>query len=287
MPRVDGGLRGPSRTALMAAMGRAVHREGPPPHILDDWLAADLAGADGREIVAGMQERASPERLHAFQAWTAARSRFVEDFVVAGVDDGIEQYVLLGAGLDSFAYRRTDLADRLTVFEVDHPLSQAWKRDRLEELQVPIPGNVVFAPVDFETMSLRDGLVAAGMDVDRRAVVAWIGVTMYLERDAIGATLATIGTCASGTRLVLSFDQPAEVLDERGRALLADVSGTAAQLGEPFISPLRRDEVERLLAEHGFTAVTHFGTPDATRDYFAGVDIGMPDVQRLATAVVG
>jgi methyltransferase (TIGR00027 family) len=283
---VEGGLRGPSRTALMAAMGRALHREGPPPHILDDWLAADLAGPDGRAILRNMRARASAERLDAFQAWTAARSRFVEDFVVRAVDDGIAQYVLLGAGLDSFAYRRPELADRLTVFEVDHPLSQAWKRDRLDELQMPIPRNVIFAPVDFETQSLRGGLITAGFDFGCRAVISWIGVTMYLEHDAIDATLETVGACTRGTRFVLSFDQPADALDEQGRALLADVRGTAAQLGEPFVTLLRRDEVERLLIGHGFDAVGHFGAPDATRDYFSDAGVGIPDVQRLATAVV-
>jgi methyltransferase (TIGR00027 family) len=247
----------------MAAMGRAMHREGPPPCIVDDWLAADLAGPGDQAIAAGMRERAAPEQLHAFQAWTAARTRFVEDFVVQAVADGITQYVLLGAGLGSFAYRRVDVADRVTVFEVDHPLSQAWKRNRLDELNVSIPRSVVFAPVDFKTQSLRDGLTDAGVDFDGRAVVSWIGVTMYLERD-----------------------QPADVLDERGRALLADVSATAAQLGEPFISPLRADEVEQLLGAHGYRDIAHFGAPDAMRDYFAGVDIGIPDVQRLATAVV-
>ena len=283
---MEHGLQGPSRTAIMAAMGRALHREGPPPHILDDWLAADLAGPEGRAIVEGMRARATPERLRAFQAWTAARSRFVEDFVVRAVDNGITQYVLLGAGLDSFAYRRADLAERVTVFELDHPLSQAWKRGRLHKLGVSIPHNVVFGSVDFATQALRDDLLTAGIDFGRRVVVSWIGVTMYLERAAIDATLNTIAGSAPGTRLVLSYDQPSDVLDDRGRALLADVSGTAAELGEPFISLLRREEVERLLTGHGFDAVADFGTPDAARDYFSGSDVGMPDVQRLATAVV-
>lgn len=280
------GLRGPSRTALLAAMGRALHRDGPPPHVLDDWLAADLAGADGREIVAGMRARAAPERMRSFAAWTAARSRFVEDFVVRAVDDGISQYILLGAGLDSFAYRRTELVDRLTVFEVDHPHSQAWKRRRLDEVHVSIPPNLVFAPVDFETQALQDGLITAGLDSHRRAVVSWIGVTMYLERAAIDVTLDTIARCAPGTRLVLSYDQPADVLDEQGRALLADVSGAAAELGEPFISLFQCGEIEDMLVDHGFNGVTHFGTPDAVEHYFSGSDVTMPDVQRLATAVV-
>jgi methyltransferase (TIGR00027 family) len=281
---MNGGLHGPSRTALMAAMGRALHREGPPPHILDDWLAADLAGAEGRAIIEGMRARATPDRIQAFQAWTAARSRFVEDFVVSAVEDGIAQYILLGAGLDSFAYRHPELADRVTIFEVDHPLSQAWKQRRLDELQVAIPHNVVFAAVDFERQALGDGLIAAGVDFDRPAVVSWIGV-MCLARGAIDATLNTIAGCSPGTRLVLSYDQPPDAIDEKGRALLADVSTTAAQLGEPFVSLLRRDEVERLLLEHGFNSVTHFSTGDAERDYFRGADVGMPDVQRLATAL--
>jgi methyltransferase (TIGR00027 family) len=270
----------------MPAMGRALHREGAPPHIFDDWLAADLAGPEGRAIVEGMRANTTPERLEAFQAWTAARSRYVEDFVVRAVDDGIRQYILLGAGLDSFAYRRSDLADRVTVFEVDHPLSQAWKRGRLDELGVSIPDNVVFVAIDFETHALRDTLSAAGFDFRLRAVVSWIGVTMYLERAAIDETLDTIGDCATGTHLVLSYDQPADVLDERGRALLAAVSGTAAELGEPFISLLRPEEMERLLMGHGIDAVAHFGTPEAARDYYASSAISMPDVQRLATAVV-
>jgi methyltransferase (TIGR00027 family) len=146
----------------MAAVGRVLHRGGPPPHILDDCLAADLAGEEGRTILEGMRANVTPARLHAFQAWTAARSRFVEDFARSAVADGIDQYVILGAGLDSFAYRHLDLADRLTVFEVDHPFSQAWKRSRLEKLHISVPRNVVFAAADFETQSLR-GCLRAGV----------------------------------------------------------------------------------------------------------------------------
>jgi O-methyltransferase involved in polyketide biosynthesis len=100
---VNSGLRGPSGTALMAAMGRALHRDGPPPHVLDDWMAADLAGEEGRAILDGTLANAPPDRMHAFQAWTAVRSRFVEDFVESAAAAGTTQYVVLGAGLDSFA----------------------------------------------------------------------------------------------------------------------------------------------------------------------------------------
>jgi methyltransferase (TIGR00027 family) len=270
----------------MAAMGRALHRDGPPPHILDDWMAADLAGDEGRAILDGMRANVTPDRLHAFQAWTAARSRFVEDFVESAISAVISQYVILGAGIDSFAYRHNELLDRLTIFEVDHPLSQAWKRHRLDELHVTPPANVVFAAVDFETQSLGAALDASGFKRDERAVVSWIGVTMYLALEAIDATLGIVAGWAPGTQIVLTIDQPPEVLDEKGRALLADVSGTAAKFGEPFISLFRRDEIERLLVEHGFEGVAHFGAPDAMRRYFGGAEVGMPDVQRLVTAIV-
>lgn len=283
---MDAGLRGPSRTALMAAMGRSLHRDGPPPHILDDWMAADLAGEEGRAILDNMRANVTPDRLHAFQAWTAVRSRFVEDFVDSAVAAGVSQYVVLGAGIDSFAYRRADLIECLTIFEVDHPLSQAWKLNRLDELHFTLPRNVVFAAVDFETQSLGAALKASGFGFDKRAVVSWIGVTMYLASEAIHATLDTVASCAQGTRLVLTYDQPPDVLDKRGRALLADVSGTAARYGEPFVSLFRRNEMERLLVEHGFDSVTHFGAKDAVQRYFGGTDVGMPDVQRLVTAVV-
>jgi O-methyltransferase involved in polyketide biosynthesis len=146
--------------------------------------------------------------------------------------------------------------------------------------------NVVFAAVDFETQSLQDGLRAGGFAFERPALVSWIAVTMYLAQDAIMATLDTVAGCAPGTRIVLSIDQPPEVLDDDGRALLADVSGTAARIGEPFISLFRRDEMERLLREHGFDSVGHFGAPDAALRYFGGTGMGMPDVQRLVTAIV-
>jgi methyltransferase (TIGR00027 family) len=283
---VDAGLRGPSRTALMAAMARALHRDGLPPHVLDDWMAADLAGDEGRAILDGMLANAPPDRMHAFQVWSAVRCRFVEDFVESAVAAGISQYVMLGAGLDSFAYRHADLLERLTVFEVDHPFSQAWKRRRLDELGIMLPSNVVFAAVDFETQSLSDALVASGFAPDKPAVISWIGVTMYLAHESIVATLDTIARWAPRTRAVLSYDQPPDVLDEKGRGLLAEVSGTAAKYGEPFISLFRRDEIEQLLVGHGFDSVVHFGAEEAEVRYFGGKDVGVPDVQRLVTAVV-
>jgi methyltransferase (TIGR00027 family) len=270
----------------MTAMGRALHREGPPPHVLDDWLAADLAGDDGRAILAELRTTLSPESLRAFQSWTAARARFVEDLVFRAASGGVRQYMMLGAGIDSFAYRHPELSRLLQIFEVDHPASQLWKQRRLAQLHVPLPDNVTFVPVDFERQSLREALAAAGFSFHQPASVSWIGVTMYLGREAIDAALAAIASCRAGTQLVLSYNPPPEALSDRGRSLLAAISRTAAGFGEPFVSLFRREEIDRLLAQHGFGSVTHSGAAEAARDYFGGEDMGMPGVQHLAVATL-
>jgi methyltransferase (TIGR00027 family) len=186
-------VRGPSQTAVLTAVARALHRDEPPPWVLDDYLAIGLAGADGPALRERLLREAARDDLNAFSRWVCVRARFPEDIVEAAVARGVGQYVILGAGLDSFAYRRTDLLDRLRVFEVDHPQTQAWKRERLDALGVDVPGGLVFAPVDFERQTLAEGLDAAGFDVGARAVFSWIGVTMYLTLDAIAATLARDG----------------------------------------------------------------------------------------------
>jgi methyltransferase (TIGR00027 family) len=233
-----------------------------------------------------MRSTFSPERLVAFQSWTAVRARFVEDTVRRAVNRGVSRYVILGAGMDSFAYRHSELSPEVHIIEVDHPLSQAWKQRRLAELEISLPENVTFLGVDFETQSLREALEAAGIDFQQEAVISWIGVTMYLAHTAIEATLQVLADFPPGTQLVLSYDQPPDVLNDAGRALLADVSGTAAKLGEPFISLFRQEEIDHLLEKHGFRSLAHFGAAEATSDYFDGNDMGMPGVQRLVVAAV-
>jgi methyltransferase (TIGR00027 family) len=162
------------------AVGRALHREEPTPTILDDYLALPLAGEEGPALIERLRAELPAQMLVALSRWACSRARLPEDIVERAVAEGIRQYVILGAGLDSFAYRRADLLDRLRVFEVDHPASQAWKQARLAELGIHHPTNLVFAPVDFETQTLRQGLEAAGFDFGAPAVFSWIGVTMYL-----------------------------------------------------------------------------------------------------------
>jgi methyltransferase (TIGR00027 family) len=201
---------------------------------------------------------------------------------------GIGQYVILGAGLDSFAYRRHDLLDRLRVFEVDHPATQAWKRQRLAELGVPAPAGLVFAPVDFERQTIREGLEQAGFAFGDQAVFSWLGVTMYLTLDAIHATLATLAQCRAGTRVVLTYNQPPDVLTSDDAQITAAMAGLAAKMGEPFISRFRFAEMARLLHQHGFSEITDFGPDEARGAYFAGrPDVEIAGAHRIIAATAG
>jgi methyltransferase (TIGR00027 family) len=272
---------------VLTAVARALHRDEPPPWVLDDYLAIGLAGADGPALRERLLREVARDDLNAFSRWVCVRARFPEDIVEAAVARGVGQYVILGAGLDSFAYRRTDLLDRLRVFEVDHPQTQAWKRERLDALAVDVPGGLVFAPVDFERQTLAEGLDAAGFDVGARAVFSWIGVTMYLTLDAIAATLATVARCPAGTRLVLTYNLPTDALRGMGATTDAVLAGIAAEVGEPFVSRFLPDEIERLLHDHGFEEVVHVGPEEALATYFSGrSDIRFGGGQRLIAATV-
>jgi methyltransferase (TIGR00027 family) len=279
--------RSPSKTAVLTAVARGLHREETPPWVLDDHLALGLAGDEGASITQRLREELSPEDLLTFTRWMSVRSRLVEDVVERAVAAGIGQYAILGAGLDSFAYRRPDLLGRLRVFEVDHPASQAWKRKRLADIDVSLPANLVFAPVDFETQTLRAGLLAAGFDFAAAAVFSWIGVTMYLTLAAIEATLETMAACPPGSRIVLTYNGPPSALDDQALAMHRRMSRVVGEMGEPWISLFTPDEAEDLLDRCGFGEVEHFGPAEAIRTYFAGrpdVRLGMP--QRLLVATV-
>ena len=255
--------------------------------IFDDDLAFGLAGEEGRALSERLGTELPRSHVLAFSRWVCVRSRFTEDLVEQAVDRGVEQYAILGAGLDSFAYRRSDLLGRLRVFEVDHPASQGWKRRRLSELAVKLPDNLVFAPVDFEHQTLRDGLEDAGFEFRRSALFSWIGVTMYLTLDAIQATLATIAQCLPGTQVALTYNQPRQSLDELSGAVTSTLSAIAAEMGEPFVSLFLPREIEELLRNHGFGEIVHFGPQQARAAYFSGhADVEIAGAQRLLTGTV-
>jgi methyltransferase (TIGR00027 family) len=261
--------------------------------VLDDYLALGLAGQEGRALLGRLRTEVPAPYLLAFGRWMCVRARFAEDITEEAAAGGVGQYVILGAGLDSFAYRRDDLLGRLRVFEVDHPATQSWKRQRLAGLGVALPARLVFAPVDFERQTLRDGLEQAGFDFGQRAVFSWMGVTMFLTLDAIHATLATTAQCRPGTRVVLSYSQPPAVPAGGTAPIAGTFAGLAAEMGEPFISRFRPGEMTQLLHEHGFGQITGFGPDQARAAYFPAqtsfpgqADSEVARAQRLVAATL-
>lgn len=280
--------RNPSQTALLTAAARALHKQETPPWILDDTLALRLAGQDGAALVERVRAELSPEELSSFCRWVCVRARVAEDEVERALESGVTQYVILGAGLDSFAYRREDLMGRLQVFEVDHPASQAWKRRRLQEIGTPEPRGLVFAPIDFERQTLEDGLRGVGFRFAEPAVLSWIGVTMYLTREAISATLESVARCAEGSRLVMTYNVPLSRMTAFSRRVTTSLQRTVAvAAGEPFISLFTPEEIELLVRRSGFVRVVHFGPDDAIRAYLHGrQDIQVAGAQRMIIASV-
>src|ERR1019366_2416533 len=184
------------------------------------------------------------------------RSRYTEDRLADSVRGGVTQYVILGAGLDSFGYR-SGLADQVRVFEVDHPATQQRKRRLLSAARVPPPDSLTFVPVDFENDSLEERLIKGGFDPARPALVSWLGVTMYLSRAAIGQTLAVIGHFAPGTEIITDHMLPGGLRDEVGDSYVEQVAPVAAQRGAPWLTVLSPGDMSDLLVEPGFGSIKH------------------------------
>jgi methyltransferase (TIGR00027 family) len=259
---------GPDGTAVRTALWRALHVQvDAPPYVLEDEVGLQLAAPDD-----GWRDRPDmdPVGTSWFRASIVARARFVEDLVAEQADRGVAQYVILGAGLDTFAQRRPELGARLTVFEVDQAATQAWKRDRLIELSFGIPEWLRFVPVDFEVGgSWWDQLAAAGFDRAQPAVIVSTGVTMYLTRAATVATLRQIAELAPGSTYATTFLLPSELLDDAQRPGFEAAARGAAAAGTPFISFSTPDEMVALALEAGFADARHVSAAMLNERYFA------------------
>jgi methyltransferase (TIGR00027 family) len=273
-------------TAVRVALWRALHVEvDPPPHVLVDEIGLRLAAPDdGWRLRPDMHAQGT----RPFRASIVARARFIEDLVAEEAGRGVGQYVLLGAGLDTFAQRRPELASRLRVFEVDRPGPQDWKRRRLVELGFGIPDWLRFVPVDFEAgASWRERLAAEGFAVDRPAVVASTGVSMYLTREANVDTLRQVARLAPGSTLVMSFLVPLELADEDAREGLERAAKGARASGTPFISYYRPDEIVALARDAGFREVRHVSASALTQRYFADRSDGLRPPNNAEELLVG
>jgi methyltransferase (TIGR00027 family) len=259
----------PDNTAVRVALWRALHVEvDAEPHVLTDEVGLRLA-----DPAPGWRDRPDmdPVFTSGFRASIVARARYIEDLITNEADRGVGQYVLLGAGLDTFAERRADLAGKLTVFEVDQPGTQAWKRRRLAELGYGVPGWLRLVPVDFEAgASWQDAIATAGFDPARPAVVASTGVSMYLTKEANAATLRELAALAPGSTAVLSFLLPIDLLDEADKQGLIISSNGARASGTPFISFFTPDEMLALAREAGFTGARHVSGRELSERYFSG-----------------
>jgi len=261
-------------TAVRVALWRAMHvLLDPPPHVLEDEIGLQLAAPDD-----GWRDRPDmhPAGTSRFRAAIVARARFIEDLVAEQAGQGVAQYVILGAGLDTFAQRRPEIAARLRVFEVDQPGPQAWKRQRLIELGFGIPEWLRLVPVDFEAGgSWWEQLAAFGFDPGQPAVVVSTGVTMYLSKDANAATLRQLAGLAPASTLAMTFLLPAELLDDDDRSGLQVAERGARAAGTPFISFYTPDEMLALAREAGFKDAKHVSGTLLTERYFAGRSDGL------------
>jgi len=254
------------------------------PPVLDDPIAIRLIGPE----FARDMERAQHKVARDFRAFMAVRSRFVEDQLAAAVALGVTQYVVLGAGLDTFAWRNPFPA--LRVFEVDFPATQEWKRGLLDHADLAQPANLTFVPLDFEHKTLAAGLFEAGFDAGRPAFFGWLGVVPYLTREAFRATLSDMARMPSGTGVGFDYALSAEVLTPIRRLALEALAERVASAGEPFKLLFAPDDLERELRDAGFTRISQLDSKQLNTLYFAGRADGLRlsdvDLGRLVTAWV-
>ena len=266
----------PSTTALRVAARRAAHQVFDVPKIFDDPLALPILGLDKGSTAGHGQGWLDDSPLsRVLRASLAARSRSAEDALRHAREHGVNQYVILGAGLDTFAYRTPSPGDGLLVFEVDHPAMQAWKRRRLQAAAIAIPPHCTFAPVDFETQTLADGLRQAGFRTDKPAFFSWLGVTMYLTAGAIEATLRFIAALPAGSGIVFDYLIAPALLSPEARRAFDGLAGRVAAAGEPFRTFFDPAALADHLRDLGFGRVEDIAPEAMDARYFQGRTDGL------------
>ncbi len=273
----------PSRTAYMVAMRRAAHQLLDHPKILDDPIALPILGK-GAEARLRWERRFTNRAGRRVRASMAARSRYAEDHLAAAVERGARQYVILGAGLDTFAYRNPYEQQGLRVFEVDHPATQAWKRELLDRAAINIPDSLTFVPADFEQQTLSEALRNAGFDQARAAFFSCLGVTMYLARETVLSTLRFIASCgsnstsafgATGGGVAFDYLVPRQSLSWTRRLVFDAMARRVRRAGEPFRTFFGADELTEELTQIGFHSIENIGGAEINARYFSGRTDGL------------
>ena len=276
----------PSRTAVRVALRRAAHQILDTPPVFQDGLALQMIG---REVAAAL--RKDPSRFEgqlgssALRAFLAVRSRIAEDALARAIDKGVRQYVVLGAGMDTYAYRHA--VPDLRVFEVDQPATQDWKRMRLKEVGLTEPASLTFVPIALDRQDLAEALEQAGVNRAQPAFFSWLGVTMYLPKAAVWTTLRDVAMLTeTGGGITFDYAVPVESLNFFQRARFAVLAGRVAEAGEPFQTFLDPDALKKRLLEFGFVTVRDRGPETLNEKYFANRTDGLAvgEIGRVVTA---
>ncbi|HET8649370.1 MAG TPA: SAM-dependent methyltransferase [Gemmatimonadales bacterium] len=268
-------------TAAGVAWLRAAHQLiDQPPLILEDPAAVALIGNAGTERLRSDAAQLQSPAMRALRSHVVLRSRFAEDRLEAAVARGIRQYVILGAGYDTFIVRQPAWARQLRIFEVDRPSTQSEKRARLSAVGLDAPGNVTFADVDFEKESLEEGLRRHGVDLQAPTFFSWLGVMVYLTEPAIDAVFRLVASCPEGSEIVFTFSPPRRQREDG----IPGLAERAAELGEPWLSHFEPEQIERKLLGFGFREVLFLTPAEAEERYFSGRGDGLPPPRRINIA---
>lgn len=262
----------PSRTALGAARHRAVHQLLEQGRIFTDPLALRILGEDPRSIVEAAQQNEGSRRMRLF---IAVRTRFTEDILSAAIARGVSQLVVLGAGLDTYAYRAS-YPDSLRIFEVDHPATQAWKRERLREAAIRVPPSLTYAPIDFESETLAAGLDAAGFCTNRPSFFTWLGVVPYLTPDAFWSTVQFISSLTNGSQVVFDYGDPPDTFSSEMRAIYDARAARVAALGESWINHFEAEQLHPQLKALGFLTIEDLGPREIAARFFPDRGASIP-----------
>lgn len=254
----------PDNTALRTALWRALHvLTDDKPYIIEDKVGYDLIKPEK-----DWQERPDMKYTKRLRASIVARARFVEDLAKEQIGKGVTQYIILGAGLDSFAQRNTEIISQVDIYEIDQPNTLTWKEEKLVENGYKIPDNLHFVPVDFETSSWWTELLNKGFDTTKTTLVSCTGVTLYLTKEAIVDTLKKMTSLASGSTIAIAFYLPLEQLDEDDKPMQEIAIKGAMASGTPFVSFFSVDEIVKLAQEVGLKEIQTVSTKDMTEKYF-------------------
>jgi len=281
--------RDSSTTALRVAQLRAAHLllDG-EPKILDDWVALRLFDAATLEQIRANTEALNAKWVMGLRSHVLLRSRYAEDRLAEAVRRGMGQYVILGSGYDTFAYRQPEWARELKIFEVDHPASQRAKRERLQAGGIEAPPNLEFVAIDFEHVSLRDGLAASGLDFGRPAFFSCLGVLVYLTAEAADAVFRLAASFPEMSEIVFTYSAPDSSLSAEEAARRATINAMVEAMGEPWRTHFEPEALAQKLRDFGFSEVSFLKTAEAEARYFQGRTDGLraPRREPLVSAVV-